>query len=93
MAASEDVKNTYGREHIDKMKSMMSPIEIPVESPDPVLDAIEDALLNVNPRPRYIVPGYSGWFIDHHAVSTTFVQMFKMMCTSLISSYGKCSQF
>lgn len=57
--ASDDVKQTYGRSYFD---SIYRQIEETTRggremSADPVLDSIEDALLNVTPQPRYLIGG------------------------------------
>jgi hypothetical protein len=40
-------------------------------TPDPVLNAIEDALLNIQPKPRYLIDSATG-IIDRSAVSIVY---------------------
>lgn len=68
-AASDDVKRTYGRKHVDAIYENLSTNSLPgaATSPDPVLAAIEDALINTKPKPRYVVAGAKG-MVDRFAV-------------------------
>ncbi|XP_069118570.1 D-beta-hydroxybutyrate dehydrogenase, mitochondrial-like isoform X1 [Argopecten irradians] len=70
-AASDDVKRAYGRAHIDAMYDNLANNSLPgtASSPVPVLAAIEDALINTQPRPRYVVSGRMGSLgIDYLAI-------------------------
>ena len=64
--ATPEVRELYGKEYFYRSMDV-GPHEHAGSSPDPVLDAIEDALINVSPQPRYIVPG-SDLLIDRFAV-------------------------
>ncbi|XP_060070619.1 D-beta-hydroxybutyrate dehydrogenase, mitochondrial-like [Ylistrum balloti] len=67
--ASDNVRLAYGRGHIDALYENLASKSLPgsATSPDPVLDAIEDALVNTRPQPRYVVGGSSG-LVDHLAI-------------------------
>ncbi|XP_069118092.1 D-beta-hydroxybutyrate dehydrogenase, mitochondrial-like isoform X2 [Argopecten irradians] len=71
--ASDEVKSTYGEEYLENMfkvrKSKMSDVT-PI-SPDPVTDAIQEALFRDRPSPRYLVGGTSG-IVDVVGVFATF---------------------
>lgn len=54
--ASDEVRQTYGRSYFDNQ--LVEPISPGrTLSSEPVLDAVEDALLNVSPQARYLVGG------------------------------------
>lgn len=69
--ASEEVKAVYGKDYFylpyENMRQYGEAGSSP--TPNPVLNAIEDALLNVHPKARYLVDGGSG-LIDKTAVSS-----------------------
>ncbi|OWF53402.1 D-beta-hydroxybutyrate dehydrogenase, mitochondrial-like [Mizuhopecten yessoensis] len=69
-AASEDVRMAYGRAHVDALYECLATKSLPgsATSPDPILDAIEDALINTHPIPRYVVGGSSSGIVDPLAV-------------------------
>ena len=71
-AASADVKKTYGKKYFylpyDDYVNEGNNLSLSASSPELVLDAMEDALINVHPKPRYIVGG-SGGMYDPYAVS------------------------
>ena len=68
--ASEEVKAVYGENYFylpyERMRNDGE--KGSASSPKPILDAIEDALLNINPKPRYLVDG-SNSLVDKYAVS------------------------
>ena len=68
--ASEEVKAVYGKNYFylpyERMRKYGE--KGAASSPKPVLDAIEDALLNIHPKPRYLVDG-SCSLVDKYAVS------------------------
>lgn len=57
--ASEEVKAVYGQNYfyLPYEFNKKSGVAGSAHSPKPVLDAIEDALLNLNPKARYVVDG------------------------------------
>ncbi|XP_063419867.1 D-beta-hydroxybutyrate dehydrogenase, mitochondrial-like [Mytilus trossulus] len=67
--ASEEVKAVYGKDYFylpyENMRQYGETGSSP--TPNPVLNAIEDALLNVHPKARYLVDGGSG-IIDKTAI-------------------------
>lgn len=59
--AGEEVRETYGKEYLDRLfegAKGTSATSYPTLAP--VLDALEDAVVNQNPRIRYLVDGGSG---------------------------------
>ena len=64
--ATPEVREHYGKEYFYRSMDVGSH-EHAGSSPVPVLEAIEDALINVTPQPRYLVPG-SDLLIDRFAV-------------------------
>ena len=63
------MKKAYGRRHFDnQIEGRKEDTTGGAQSPDGVLDAMEDALLNVSPKPRYLVHG-GPWLLDFAAVS------------------------
>ncbi|XP_069118094.1 D-beta-hydroxybutyrate dehydrogenase, mitochondrial-like isoform X1 [Argopecten irradians] len=68
--ATEDVRQTYGRAYFDALYHSMKTIGTEDGrklSVGPVINAIEDALINVKPKARYVVGG-SFSIVDHLAV-------------------------
>lgn len=65
--ATEEVKSFYGKDYFYRF-FLKDNRENSAESPDKVIEAVVDALLNEAPRARYLVPG-SSRLIDIHAVS------------------------
>ena len=64
--ATPEVRKHYGKDYFYR------PIAVDLEehscpNPDPVLDAIEDALISIDPKTRYLVPGSDRLF-DKYAV-------------------------
>ncbi|XP_033735850.1 D-beta-hydroxybutyrate dehydrogenase, mitochondrial-like isoform X2 [Pecten maximus] len=58
--ASDDVRQTYGRPYFDDIYQMMKkkePSMIQTMSADSVINAIEDSLINVTPKARYMIGG------------------------------------
>ncbi|XP_033733587.1 D-beta-hydroxybutyrate dehydrogenase, mitochondrial-like [Pecten maximus] len=58
--ASDDVRQTYGRPYFDdiyQMTKKKEPSMIQTMSADPVINAIEDSLINVTPKARYMIGG------------------------------------
>ncbi|XP_033735854.1 D-beta-hydroxybutyrate dehydrogenase, mitochondrial-like isoform X2 [Pecten maximus] len=58
--ASDNVRQTYGRPYFDAIYEMVKEIETNVGrtmSADPVINAIEDSLINVTPQARYMIGG------------------------------------
>lgn len=67
--AGEEVRETYGKEYLDRLfegAKGTSVTSYPTLAP--VLDALEDAVVNQNPRIRYLVDGGSG-LMDEFCVS------------------------
>jgi hypothetical protein len=77
--ASADVKKSYSQKYFylpyNDYVNERSNLSLSASSPDLVLEAMEDALLNVRPKPRYIVGGSSGMY-DPYAVS--LVSLYKI---------------
>lgn len=73
--ASEDVKKLYGKKYFylpyDGYVNDYNNRSLSALSPDMVLEAMEDALLNVRPKSRYIVGGGSGMY-DPYAILARF---------------------
>ncbi|XP_033735487.1 D-beta-hydroxybutyrate dehydrogenase, mitochondrial-like [Pecten maximus] len=68
-AASDNVRQAYGRAHIDSLyDGLANNLPGTASSPDPVLTAIEDALINSRPQPRYVVAGSNNLMVDYVAV-------------------------
>ncbi|XP_033733592.1 D-beta-hydroxybutyrate dehydrogenase, mitochondrial-like [Pecten maximus] len=55
--ASEDVRETYGRPYFDAIYQELEIINDRRLSADPVINAIEDSLINVSPKARYVIGG------------------------------------
>ncbi|XP_033735857.1 D-beta-hydroxybutyrate dehydrogenase, mitochondrial-like [Pecten maximus] len=55
--ASEDVRQTYGRPYFDAIYKGMETINDRRLSADPVINAIEDSLISVTPKARYVIGG------------------------------------
>eukprot|EP00105_Crassostrea_gigas_P010561 XP_011425893.1 PREDICTED: D-beta-hydroxybutyrate dehydrogenase, mitochondrial-like isoform X1 [Crassostrea gigas] len=64
--ATEEVKSFYGKDYFYRF-FLKDNRENSAESPDKVIEAVVDALLNEAPRARYLVPG-SSRLIDIHAI-------------------------
>jgi hypothetical protein len=71
--ATSEVRDTYGREYFYRPYEAMKNAGTAGTSltPDPVLNAIEDALLNIQPKPRYLIDSATG-IIDRSAVSIVY---------------------
>ena len=68
-AASPDVKQAYGRNYIDALiKGVREGGHTHAPTLDPVVDAMEDAITNEHPKPRYLVDG-SDKILDRYCVS------------------------
>ena len=81
--ATPEVKEHYGKDYFYKwVRERTEGNSCP--TPDPVLNAIEDALLNINPQPRYLVPG-GDFLFDKFAVCYFLVMQacFKMIKTDV----------
>lgn len=65
--ATEEVKSFYGKDYFYRF-FLKDNRENSAESPDKVIEAVVDALLNETPRARYLVPG-SSRLVDIDAVS------------------------
>lgn len=65
--ATEEVRSFYGKDYFYRF-FLKDNRENSAESPDKVIEAVVDALLNETPRARYLVPG-SSRLVDIHAVS------------------------
>ncbi|XP_060069039.1 D-beta-hydroxybutyrate dehydrogenase, mitochondrial-like [Ylistrum balloti] len=62
--ASDNVKMTYERDYL--YRNLKRTYENQgTQSMDPLTDAVEDGIINVNPDIRYLVPGY---FLDQYAM-------------------------
>ncbi|XP_033735856.1 D-beta-hydroxybutyrate dehydrogenase, mitochondrial-like [Pecten maximus] len=58
--ASDDVRQTYGRPYFDAIYQGMEKSGLKVArtmSADPVINAIDDSLINVSPKARYVIGG------------------------------------
>lgn len=66
--ATEEVQNDYGKEYVDiPYKLYLSYMDSydannAATIVTPVIDAFVDALINVNPLPRYLIGGGFGWY-------------------------------
>ncbi|OWF50494.1 D-beta-hydroxybutyrate dehydrogenase, mitochondrial [Mizuhopecten yessoensis] len=69
--ASDEVRSTYGKEYLDNMYQARSTkmIDITPVSPDPITDAIQQALFRSTPFSRYFVGGTDG-YVDIVGVSS-----------------------
>lgn len=67
---SDEVKTYYGEQYfyIPHELYLSSTTSPSASSPKPVLDAIEDTLLNFNPKPRYLIFGGKRYY-DPYSVS------------------------
>ncbi|XP_061173524.1 D-beta-hydroxybutyrate dehydrogenase, mitochondrial-like [Saccostrea echinata] len=83
--ASEEVKNFYGKAYFyrffnrDNRKNS-------ADSPDRVIDAVVDALLNESPRARYLVPG-SSRMIDVYAEIGRFYGFFPEIISDVVLTW------
>ena len=68
--ASLDTRETYGKRYFYSPYERIKGFNPTAVSPNPVLDAFEDALLNTRPKPRYLIAGGNGLF-DPFSVSST----------------------
>ena len=67
--ASDEVKNAYGQEYFDAIfTGTKSAAKEAAKSMAPVIDAMEDAIMNVSPSLRYLVDG-SIRLVDYNNVS------------------------
>jgi len=70
--ATSEVKDTYGREYCYRpYEAMNNAGTAGTLTPDPVLNAIEDTLLNIQPKPRCLIDCATG-IIDRSAVSIAY---------------------
>ncbi|KAL5018110.1 hypothetical protein ScPMuIL_003832 [Solemya velum] len=61
--ASQDVKNSYGTQCLHQMfQNLKGATNTSSTTVAPVMDAMEDAIVNVNPQCRYLVHGGRFWF-------------------------------
>ncbi|KAK6174806.1 hypothetical protein SNE40_013384 [Patella caerulea] len=61
--ASEEIREVYGKEYHDSFyRAIESGARTTSPTIQPVLEAFKDALLNVEPETRYLIPGGSQWF-------------------------------
>ena len=61
--AGEEVKETYGKEYLDRLfEGAKGTSATSYPTLGPVLDALEDAVINQSPRVRYLVDGGKGFF-------------------------------
>jgi hypothetical protein len=68
--AEDDIKQAYGRTHLEgQFAGLHKALETCSPTMTPVLDALEDALVNEKPSVRYLVDGGRG-IIDWYNVST-----------------------
>ena len=68
-SASEEVKSAYGREYFDAVfTGTKAAAKEAAKSMAPVVDAMEDAVINVSPSIRYLVDG-SIRMVDYNNVS------------------------
>ncbi|XP_069118095.1 D-beta-hydroxybutyrate dehydrogenase, mitochondrial-like isoform X2 [Argopecten irradians] len=65
--ATEEVRQTYGRSYVDAIYKALKVDFSREMSADPVINAIEDSLVNVTPQPRYVVGG-TFYVVDKLAV-------------------------
>ncbi|KAJ8303404.1 hypothetical protein KUTeg_019800 [Tegillarca granosa] len=88
--ATEEVRFTYGREYFNSMiKKQSEKGTGPWISPDPVLDAILDALLNQKPKARYLIGG-AGWPIDFRtAIARVYRYLPESLGDALLAKFYK----
>lgn len=61
--AGEEVKEKYGKEYLDRLfEGAKGTSATSYPTLGPVLDALEDAVINQSPRVRYLVDGGKGFF-------------------------------
>ncbi|XP_062583410.1 short-chain dehydrogenase/reductase family 9C member 7-like [Saccostrea cucullata] len=61
--AGEEVRETYGKEYLDRLfEGAKGTSSTSYPTLGPVLDALEDAVINQSPRIRYLVDGGNGLF-------------------------------
>lgn len=67
--ADEEIREAYGREHLEEQRNgLYKAPENCALSLEPVLCALEDAIVSENPAIRYLVDGGRG-LLDWHNVS------------------------
>lgn len=67
--ADEEIREAYGREHLEEQRNgLYKAPENCALSLEPVLRALEDAIVSENPAIRYLVDGGRG-LLDWHNVS------------------------
>lgn len=67
--ADEEIREAYGREHLEEQRNgLYKAPENCALSLEPVLCALEDAIVSENPATRYLVDGGRG-LLDWHNVS------------------------
>ncbi|KAK3085417.1 hypothetical protein FSP39_002989 [Pinctada imbricata] len=59
---NQDIRDTYGKEY---MYAHLSIEDASSSCITPVIDAFVEAIMNINPKPRYLIDGSPGW-IDIH---------------------------
>ncbi|KAK3578524.1 hypothetical protein CHS0354_007780 [Potamilus streckersoni] len=60
--ASDSVRTTYGKRYLEAMIEKQSASLNSYPTTEPVIDALEDALINLTPRTRYLVGGTNKMF-------------------------------
>ena len=85
--ASEEVKAVYGQDYfyLPYALNKKSGVAGSAQNPKPVLDAVEDALLNANPKSRYLV---DGGFFDIFSVSMMLTLLQRHILIILDSDYS-----
>lgn len=67
--ANEEIREAYGREHLEEqLNGLYKAPQNCALSLEPVLRALEDAIVSENPATRYLVDGGRG-LLDWHNVS------------------------
>lgn len=74
--ADEEIREAYGREHLEEQRNgLYKAPENCALSLEPVLCALEDAIVSENPAIRYLVDGGRG-LLDWHNVSVKKIAFF-----------------
>lgn len=74
--ADEEIREVYGREHLEEQRNgLYKAPENCALSLEPVLCALEDAIVSENPAIRYLVDGGRG-LLDWHNVSVKKIAFF-----------------
>ena len=77
---NQNQRSTYGREYIDHhIKCMASAKDTASYDLHLVTDAMEDALFNVKPKTRYLIPGGSGTYDIYRVGTVSSARLFMVI--------------